>query len=145
MGSHTQPRNGTCVPQLIGILYTPETGFCGVDSFNYTVTEPSGRITTATVTVDVECSHSNATEEITEIEPESELTNETDRLAADDDEVDDDEVDYYEVDTPVNITEVTDPAVTSGPLIANDDFYTTDQGSSVVLFVLANDTFPDGK
>lgn len=30
-------------------------------------------------------------------------------------------------------------------LIAYDDFYTTSQGSSVVLFVLANDTLPAGK
>ena len=29
--------------------------------------------------------------------------------------------------------------------IANDDFATTSQGKSVVLFVLSNDTFPPGK
>ncbi|KAL3770124.1 hypothetical protein ACHAW5_009665 [Stephanodiscus triporus] len=91
-GTITQPLNGTCIRDDVNILYTPNSDFCGVDQFTYTVTHPIGGADTATVTVLVLC-------------PE---TTESDRP------------------------------------IANDDFATTSQGNSVVLFVLSNDIFPPG-
>jgi hypothetical protein len=92
-GTITQPLNGTCTRDDVNISYTPNSDFCGVDQFTYTVTHPTGGADTATVTVLVLC-------------PE---TTESDRP------------------------------------IANDDFATTSQGISVVLFVLSNDIFPPGK
>lgn len=98
MSSMTRPLNVTCIPQVLGVLCTPEEEFCGTDVFSYTIIESSGQATTATVTINVDCSDEIA-EELTE----------------------------------------------SNPPIANDDFYTTAQGSSVVLFVLSNDTFTLGE
>ncbi|EAQ01548.1 type I secretion target repeat protein, partial [Pseudooceanicola batsensis HTCC2597] len=47
------PANGTA--QIVGgqIVYTPEAGFEGTDTFEYTVTDPDGLTDTATVTVTV--------------------------------------------------------------------------------------------
>jgi hypothetical protein len=92
-GTITQPSNGLCARDDVNITYTPNSNFCGVDQFTYTITHPTGVADTATVTVAVVC-------------PE---TTKSDRP------------------------------------IANDDFATTNQGKSVVLFVLSNDTVPPGK
>ena len=35
------------------VLYTPSTGFSGVDEFSYSITDPSGASDTATVTIAV--------------------------------------------------------------------------------------------
>jgi len=58
-GSIDQPMNGTCSVEESGILYTPNPGFCGFDSFNYTITDASGTFSdTATCFVEVLCSGS---------------------------------------------------------------------------------------
>ena len=47
------PSNGTASIQGDSILYTPSTGFSGVDEFTYTVTDPSGATDSASVTITV--------------------------------------------------------------------------------------------
>ncbi|MBU2982517.1 tandem-95 repeat protein [Lentibacter algarum] len=50
----TEPANGTAVENGDGtVTYTPNAGFVGTDTFDYTVTDPSGNESTATVTVNV--------------------------------------------------------------------------------------------
>ncbi|CUH77121.1 Ig-like domain-containing protein [Tropicibacter naphthalenivorans] len=50
----TDPANGTAVIVSDGtISYTPDAGFVGVDTFEYTITDPDGLTDTATVTVTV--------------------------------------------------------------------------------------------
>lgn len=101
----TQPENGTAVLNADGtVTYTPNADFHGTDTFNYTISDASGRFhfhgllglltgkghtATGTVTVTVD---------------------------------------------PVN----------SGAPVANPDTAEVDEGGSVVIAVLANDTDPDG-
>lgn len=59
----TQPVNGTATVSNNQILYTPRTGFTGVDSFTYRVSDGKGGEATATVTVTVGRG-GNATERI---------------------------------------------------------------------------------
>jgi hypothetical protein len=55
----TDPPNGTAVINGDGtITYTPDAGFIGTDSFDYTITDPDGDTDTATVTVTVELGNS---------------------------------------------------------------------------------------
>jgi len=57
-GSYTQPANGTIESINNGtmIVYVPEGGFCGFDTFNYTITEPSSLLSsTGVVTIFVAC------------------------------------------------------------------------------------------
>jgi hypothetical protein len=51
--SVSQGLHGMVVNQGAAILYTPDAGFVGTDSFSYTVTDPQGLTTTGTVTVGV--------------------------------------------------------------------------------------------
>lgn len=46
--------DGTITIQGDKVLYTPTSGFSGNDTFNYTITDPSGATDSATVTVTVE-------------------------------------------------------------------------------------------
>lgn len=89
----TQPEHGTCTTVKRGVLYTPNEGFCGVDSFTYTVSNLSPLSTTfdssqasatAVVTVNVTCDDPGFAEMPTE--------DGTDILILNDDKV----------DTPVN-------------------------------------------
>ena len=48
--------NGTPINNGDGtVTYTPDTGFCGSDSFTYTIADPRGLTDVATVRVDVNC------------------------------------------------------------------------------------------
>lgn len=51
----SDPANGTAVidPDVNGILYTPEPGFTGTDTFTYTVDDGNGDTATATITITV--------------------------------------------------------------------------------------------
>ena len=50
----TDPANGTAVCEPDGdCTYTPDTGFIGTDSFDYTITDGNGGFDTATVTITV--------------------------------------------------------------------------------------------
>ncbi len=51
--SFTQPLHGMVANQGTGVLYTPDAGFVGTDSFSYTVADPQGLTTTGAVTVGV--------------------------------------------------------------------------------------------
>ncbi|MBY8978061.1 tandem-95 repeat protein [Rhodobacteraceae bacterium NNCM2] len=52
--SHGQPKNGTLTDLGNGqFSYTPNNGFTGTDSFNYTVQDPDGQKDTGTVTFNV--------------------------------------------------------------------------------------------
>ncbi len=53
-GDLTQPANGTVAIVDGQIVYTPDAGFTGTDTFTYQVTDPDGNLATATVTVTVE-------------------------------------------------------------------------------------------
>lgn len=48
---HTNPSNGSLVVSGDSFAYTPEAGFSGEDSFEYTAQDPSGAQATATVTI----------------------------------------------------------------------------------------------
>jgi hypothetical protein len=51
---HTNPAHGSVTLNADGtFLYTPNTGFSGTDSFDYTITDSFGRTATATVTITV--------------------------------------------------------------------------------------------
>ena len=63
----SDPQHGTNVPKENGVEYTPNDGFCGVDSFEYTVADMDGVADengmvsdTATVTIKVICEDENA-------------------------------------------------------------------------------------
>ncbi|MGE3889333.1 MAG: Ig-like domain-containing protein [Vicinamibacterales bacterium] len=49
----TQPLHGTASNQVDQVIYTPEAGFTGADSFTYTIADGQGGFGTATVTVTV--------------------------------------------------------------------------------------------
>ena len=49
----TEPQNGTVVNNGTNVVYTPNTGFFGTDTFTYTIGDGSGLTDTATVTVTV--------------------------------------------------------------------------------------------
>ncbi len=49
----TQPTNGTVTQDGTTLVYTPNTGFVGEDTFTYTICDDSGECDTATVTVQV--------------------------------------------------------------------------------------------
>jgi len=51
--SVAEPSNGTTRIEGDAIVYTPDTGFVGTDSFEYTIRETSGGTATATVTITV--------------------------------------------------------------------------------------------
>ncbi|MEV7973745.1 Ig-like domain-containing protein [Cellulomonas sp. NPDC089187] len=47
----TAPTQGTATVTEAGLVYTPESGWTGTDTFTYTLTDPAGQTSTATVTV----------------------------------------------------------------------------------------------
>ena len=49
----TTPMSGTAVISGTYIIYTPDVGFVGNDSFNYTIADDLGGMDTATVTITV--------------------------------------------------------------------------------------------
>ncbi len=51
--STTNPMQGTATPRGDRVEYRPNDGFMGIDTFTYTITDPSGEEATATVTVTV--------------------------------------------------------------------------------------------
>ncbi|MGV0795174.1 Ig-like domain-containing protein [Mycolicibacterium sp. XJ1819] len=52
--SHTQPANGTVTVSANGALsYTPNTGYDGIDTFTYTISDGNGGTDSATVTITV--------------------------------------------------------------------------------------------
>ncbi|WP_022950764.1 Ig-like domain-containing protein [Leucothrix mucor] len=51
--SNDAPKSGTAVISGTNIVYTPNSGFVGTDTFTYTITDPDGLTSAATVTVDV--------------------------------------------------------------------------------------------
>lgn len=60
LGSMTQPANGRADALELGVLYTPNTDFCGIDTFTYSVGEIGSDqgLVTATVTINVVCGDS---------------------------------------------------------------------------------------
>lgn len=52
--SVTQPANGSVVNNGDSVIYTPNPGFAGTDTFTYTIQDSDGNTSTATVTVTVE-------------------------------------------------------------------------------------------
>ncbi|MFC1479469.1 Ig-like domain-containing protein [Planctomycetota bacterium] len=53
IASITQPSDGTAVKKCSKVVYTPDTGFTGLDTFTYTVSDGNGGSDIATVTVTV--------------------------------------------------------------------------------------------
>ena len=49
----TDPANGTVAVSGSTVTYTPDQGYLGVDSFDYTITDADGETATATVTITV--------------------------------------------------------------------------------------------
>ncbi|MEZ4659058.1 MAG: Ig-like domain-containing protein [Caldilineaceae bacterium] len=56
-----QPQHGSAVVNGVTIVYTPNAGFSGADSFSYTVTDSKGATASATITVTVEPQAEGAT------------------------------------------------------------------------------------
>ncbi len=91
----SQPVNGVVTDDGTGLLtYTPNPGFFGVDTFDYSISDPDGAVSTATVTVTVN---------------------------------------QLIVTAPINVLPV-----------AVDDLAATEEGTAVIIPVLANDNDPDG-
>ena len=65
VGSFTEPANGILDTEDDDMMYTPNSDFCGVDTFTYTLSNGSGS-DTATVTINVVCD--TAEEEVEELE-----------------------------------------------------------------------------
>lgn len=59
----TQPANGTVVNNGTSLTYTPNAGFIGVDTFEYTVDDGNGDQATAQVTITVENTGPTATDD----------------------------------------------------------------------------------
>ena len=60
--SNTDASNGTVVVNADGsYVYTPDAGFSGADSFEYTISDGNGGQDTATVSINVEASTATAT------------------------------------------------------------------------------------
>lgn len=53
--SATDPAHGTATVENGAVAYTPDPDFCGSDSFDYTVRDPSGTTDVGTVSVTVTC------------------------------------------------------------------------------------------
>jgi hypothetical protein len=53
--SATDPAHGTTTVEDGAVAYTPDPNYCGSDSFDYTVRDPSGSTDTGTVSVTVSC------------------------------------------------------------------------------------------
>jgi len=51
--SNTQGNNGAVTTDEVGVTYTPDPNFVGVDTFEYTASDGKGGLSTATVTVTV--------------------------------------------------------------------------------------------
>jgi hypothetical protein len=69
--SVTQPANGMIEVVNLELVYTPDTGFGGADSFEYTVTDQNGDSDTVTVQVYVDASPQAAPRSIVLVEGES--------------------------------------------------------------------------
>ncbi len=117
----TDPPNGTAVIEPDGtITYTPDPGFTGPDTFQYTVCDAAGNCEMATVTVDVKLPAGApvaADDEVTTPEDTPVLINATEN----DEDPDGD---------PVTVSAVTEPP-TSGTAVVNPDgtiTYTPDPG-----------------
>ncbi len=52
--SNTQPKFGSATFTAASVIYTPNTGFTGTDSFNYTISDGNNNIDSATITVTVQ-------------------------------------------------------------------------------------------
>ena len=52
--SAAQPSHGTAVPSGASVIYTPNPGFNGADTFTYTISDGNGGTDTATVTITVD-------------------------------------------------------------------------------------------
>jgi hypothetical protein len=67
-GQFDQPSHGVVSIGVDGVEYTPTADFCGLDVFNYTITDSTGMYSdTATVTVEVTCNNTDATPEVVAI------------------------------------------------------------------------------
>lgn len=92
----TPPANGTAEVELDGtITYTPDEGFCGDDTFDYTITDAALQTSTATVTVTVTCPAITAIDDTGETDFETPLNID---VAAND------------TGTGISVTAVSDPA-----------------------------------
>ncbi|MCB0080242.1 MAG: cadherin-like domain-containing protein, partial [Caldilineaceae bacterium] len=49
-----QPQHGSAVVNGVAIVYTPESGYQGADTFTYAVTDGQGATASATVTITVQ-------------------------------------------------------------------------------------------
>ncbi|WP_136635757.1 Ig-like domain-containing protein [Pseudooceanicola onchidii] len=131
------PANGTA--QIVDgkIVYTPDAGFTGTETFTYTVTDPDGLTDTATVTVKVEDPTGGAQDpvagdDMAETDEDTAVT--IDVLANDTDPQND----------PLTITDVTDPANGSVAVVDGKLVYTPDQdfnGTDTITYTV---TDPDG-
>jgi len=112
LGSFTQSSNGTVKFQGLNILYDPDTDFCGMDQFTYTVSDPTGQFSdTAAVTVNVLCISVDPVPSSPTVSPSTEI----------------EEL----VTTPA-------PIVTDRPIV-NDDDVETKVNTAISISVLDND------
>ena len=117
-GSMGSPVNGEIEATAEGIIYSPVPEFCGVEQFEYSVTDFTGMYTdSAVVTIDVIC-----VADATSSPVESSTA----------------------VDTAAPSPKPSgSPAINT--LDLNDDYAATNEGEAVIIPILANDVIPVGK
>lgn len=114
-GAFKNPSNGTIDMETDDLVYTPDAGFCGTDTFTYTITDVTGQYSaSALVTIDVICADTPAPSPI-----------------ASGDESIGDGLDFNNGNTTIDRPEL------------EDDFATTNQSVPVFIPVLDNDFIPE--
>lgn len=108
VASHSEAEHGSVLMTGVGAFaYRPQKGYCGSDTFGYTISDGNEGVAEAQVSLEVACLELIAEEEASEEEPAE-----------------------------------GDPVVEEAPLMAADDAYTLEAGSSLIVDapgVLAND------
>lgn len=135
-----QPNHGLTMISETGILFIPNTDYCGIDTFTYTIIDASGAaLCTATATITVICKGDGETPAPTMAPITMAPTDEV-ILHGTDDEISTPPPTNMPVDAPI----IPDGVDIQRP-VANDDFYTTNQDESIEIGILYNDTVIIGK
>ncbi len=164
----TQPRNGTARIVNGQIVYTPNAGFTGTDTFTYEVKDPQGNTTTASVRVTVKDTVVNAANDLASTDqgkavtvdvlnnddPDATLTRVVTQPSNGTARIVNGKIVYtpnagftgtdtftYEVKDPKGNTKTATVSVTvkASGINAEDDVASTTQGQAVTIDVLAND------
>ena len=118
-GTMGSPSHGEIEATADGIIYSPVPEFCGIEQFEYSVTDSTGTYSdTALVTIDVICVADSTSSPV-------------------------------ESSTVVDTAAAPTPKPSKSPAInildLNDDYAKTNEGEAVIIPILSNDIIPNGK